>query len=567
MGELGSIYIERDNCGGCSRCVRECVVKAIRLPGRAAEIDPHRCVECGACFSKCYESSVFLRDDVHLARKFIKSYAIKVASVSPSWITEFAGIDSGRFVEALILLGFTHVSESALGAEQCISRETELLKKRDGISISSRCPAVTEYIKKYKPRLAKNILPVISPMLAHAQMIRSWWGADAHTIHISSCIAAKSEVERNPGEVDIAITFRELKRWLSDEGIDFDHISGQESYHFEPATAKHGFHYPLEGGGARAANQADVLMVAKSSLEEVDRLLAITPNKQSEKIYLDLMACEGGCLGSNGATEHKESYINQRALFERVAVGRRKVDELYNLPYINLQAEYTEEPIDMFVAESETLKALESIGIRTEAEQLNCNGCGYVTCRRFAKAVSRGEIKRELCTHFVNTELRAKFTTLLNQLAVGVAVVNSSMRVIEANRMIATMLGSEAELLYDHSPGMTGVKVVDVFPFAKLIASVLESGEESVVRDIQVKERILTVSVHAVHRQKMVLVICRNMLFSQVRNEEIVSRTQTVIKENLETVQKIAYLLGENASRTEAILNSILNSQSLGNDK
>jgi hypothetical protein len=33
--------------------------------------------------------------------------------------------------------------------------------------------------------------------------------------------------------------------------------------------------------------------------------------------------------------------------------------------------------------------------------------------------------------------------------------------------------------------------------------------------------------------------------------------------ENLSTVQQIAYLLGENASRTEAILNSIIDSHEM----
>ena len=38
----------------------------------------------------------------------------------------------------------------------------------------------------------------------------------------------------------------------------------------------------------------------------------------------------------------------------------------------------------------------------------------------------------------------------------------------------------------------------------------------------------------------------------------MIQRTRRVMRENLETVQRIACLLGENASRTEAILNSIV---------
>ena len=123
------------------------------------------------------------------------------------------------------------------------------------------------------------------------------------------------------------------------------------------------------------------------------------------------------------------------------------------------------------------------------------------------------------------------------------------------------MMGPDAESLYDASPGWSGLEGESVLPFVRLLNELAESGDESLVRDVQVRERILTVSVHVVQRGKVYLMICRNMLFSQVRNEEIVSRTQRVIRENLETVQKIACLLGENASRTEAILNSILDAR------
>jgi hypothetical protein len=40
-----------------------------------------------------------------------------------------------------------------------------------------------------------------------------------------------------------------------------------------------------------------------------------------------------------------------------------------------------------------------------------------------------------------------------------------------------------------------------------------------------------------------------------------------VNKQNLETVQKIAFLLGENASLTEELLNSIIESYKYGEEK
>ncbi len=568
MSESESLYIERENCGNCYRCVRECEVKAITLHGAAATIDSARCVGCGACLAMCDQRSVRLRDDVHLARKFIKNYNTKVASVAPTWMAEFEGIDSGRFIEALKLLGFSHVSESALGAQATLAEETRQLKERRGVGISTRCPAATDYIRKYKPRLAPMLLDVETPMLTHARMIRNWWGHDARVIHISSCAASKAEADKNPGLIEISLTFRELKEWMRNEGINLDRIPGGAGYQFEPFTAKKATGYQLTGWGAQREFRAEfekhgMIGMTASSMGALAGSLATAPSPGDMAVYLDLMACPGGCIGSKAFSITKASPVDLRLAFETTAIKRMQTGESYKLPHVPFgRSDAAPEPVNEFVGEGDTLRALQSLGIINEAEQINCNGCGYGTCRRFAKALSRNRVRRDMCTHFVQSELRAKFTTLLAKLSSGVAVVSGSGRIVEANRLFATMMGTKAEMLYDSTPGLAGIKYSEVAPIEALVESVLRDEQESTVRDVQIRERIITVSVHSIQRYKMAMVICRNMIFSQVRNDEIVSRTQKVIRDNLETVQKIAHLLGENASRTEAILNSILDSHS-----
>jgi hypothetical protein len=46
----------------------------------------------------------------------------------------------------------------------------------------------------------------------------------------------------------------------------------------------------------------------------------------------------------------------------------------------------------------------------------------------------------------------------------------------------------------------------------------------------------------------------------EVRKDLVINRTREVILENLKVVQQIAFLLGENASFTETMLNSIVES-------
>lgn len=52
--------------------------------------------------------------------------------------------------------------------------------------------------------------------------------------------------------------------------------------------------------------------------------------------------------------------------------------------------------------------------------------------------------------------------------------------------------------------------------------------------------------------------IIRNIIDENTSGAEIEQRTKAIIKENMETMQKIAYLLGENASRVEGVLHSFI---------
>ena len=169
MPDIRSIYIERNDCSNCYRCVRECGVKAISITPERVLIDYGKCIGCGACISMCKPGVVKLRNDIHIARTLIKKNEVKIASVSPQWVTEFEGIDAPKFIEALRLLGFDHVSESALAASQTMKQEEEYLKGNGGIGISARCPSVVDYIQKHRPRLKLLLLSVASPMVVHAR--------------------------------------------------------------------------------------------------------------------------------------------------------------------------------------------------------------------------------------------------------------------------------------------------------------------------------------------------------------------------------------------------------------
>ncbi len=74
------------------------------------------------------------------------------------------------------------------------------------------------------------------------------------------------------------------------------------------------------------------------------------------------------------------------------------------------------------------------------------------------------------------------------------------------------------------------------------------------------EDKLYNVSVFTIKKRKIVGAVIRDLYVPEVRNEEIISRVTEVVDKNLELVQKIGFLLGEGASETEAMMNSIIES-------
>ena len=86
-----------------------------------------------------------------------------------------------------------------------------LEEAENGVYISSACPVVVEYIRKYSPDHARFITPIISPMLAHAKILKQLYGEDVKIVFAGPCICKKLEADYFNNLVDVVITFKDLK--------------------------------------------------------------------------------------------------------------------------------------------------------------------------------------------------------------------------------------------------------------------------------------------------------------------------------------------------------------------
>ena len=160
-------------------------------------------------------------------------------------------------------------------------------------------------------------------------------------------------------------------------------------------------------------------------------------------------------------------------------------------------------------------------------------------------------------------------SAMMHKIRAGIIIIDSEFKVIDSNEGFAKMFGSEIEELYETIPGLHGADLKELVPdvIFKIFSSAMISGENMIERDLKIQNKLLHVSVITIYKHRVVGALLRDMSAPSLVREEIISRAQRVNRQNLETVQKIAFLLGDNASLTEELLNSIIESYKYGEDE
>jgi methyl-accepting chemotaxis protein len=240
---------------------------------------------------------------------------------------------------------------------------------------------------------------------------------------------------------------------------------------------------------------------------------------------------------------------------------------------------------------------LKSVG-KTADEKGACSACGFRSCRHFAVAVSQGLSKSETCLTWSikskqdyikvlknnNEKLRRHqheleendkimkgeyqkirvksetISSLLQNLPSAAVIVDEKLKVIESNKAFVNILGEDAMQINEIIPGLIGADLKTLLPYNiyNLFGFVLQKDENIIGRDVSFNDGLLNISVFSLKSNKIVGAVFRDMYVAEVRQEEVINRVSEVIDENLKMVQQIAFSLGEGASKTEKMLNSII---------
>ena len=563
------LFTIKNNCQDCYKCVRQCPVKAIKIEENSAQIVPELCVACGKCYKICPVRAKQDRDDVTRAKNMLAMGEKVYVSLAPSWIAEFDNVTKEQLLTAIEKLGFAGVSETALGAEEVSAHVAEFLSdKKTGVFLSTACPAFVEYIRKYRPELTKNLTPVMSPVLAHSKIMRAKLGEDIKIVFVGPCIAKKFEADRNADLLNLSISFRDLRRWLRESGINYHNIEPRKGIDFIYKRAEEGRYYPIEGGMIETIKHynktKDVYMMQLTGLENIQRELSDIDGTNPEKaVFIECLACEGGCVNGPCTRSHKSGFEKRARVIKDVKLGENTGNREYSY---DIDCSYDNAPVEQKKYDEDQIKrVLALLGKHTIEDEINCNACGYDNCRNFARAILEGKAEIDMCVSHIKHQAQRKANALLKCIPSPIVIVNSNLSIIEYNEQFLQAFWNDEEHgdIYD-SNNLIGANLRDFVSFTNLFSASLELGEDVKRENVHHDERVFDVMVFNIEQKQVVGGVITDVTKVEIKREKIAEKAKEVIEKNLATVQQIACTLGEHMAETEVLLRSIAKDYSVG---
>ncbi len=411
------VYTVKELCRVCYTCVRECPAKAIKIINGQAEVISERCIGCGNCIKVCsQDAKVFYQSRIEV-KNLLQSDVKVAAIVAPSFPAEFPEIkDYRKFVGMIRSLGFDYVFEVAFGADLVAKKYKDLLEDRSGTDyISSDCPAIVSYIRYYHPDLVKNLVPVVSPMVAMARVVKRKLGSDVKIVFVGPCIAKKAESE----ETDEALTFRELRGMFDLAELNADNVEASD---FDTPHAGRGAIFPVSRGLIQTVNIFDDVVegnviVAEGRIGFQEAIKEYEADSLKGQ-HLELLCCEG-CIMGPGMTPggkrferrtYISSYVQQKLANENQEELLKSLKE-----YEDIDISRDFKPSDRrkpMPSETEVGKILASMGKFSNRDHLNCGACGYDTCLEHAVAIVEGLAEVEMCLPYTIEEMHASLKDL-----------------------------------------------------------------------------------------------------------------------------------------------------------
>jgi len=557
------VYTTKAKCRDCYRCVRVCPVHAIKMEEGQAQVVKEMCISCGTCIRECPQNAKAYTTDYGKVLLMLEAGKKPIISIAPSYVSYYSQWLRSRLPSALRACGFSYVAETASAAQLTADATHTYIKENAKKNhLCSACPAVVSYVVNYAPEYEEFLVPIASPMVAHASAIKKMF-PDQPFVFVGPCIAKKEEASYNENKelIDAVLTFEELDELMKLRGISSEKC---EESDFDMTSNINASLFPLEGGLLKSAGiKTDYLnceIMAVSGFSNFKQSLSMLKTSAEHQVILEPLFCKHGCINGPVFNKKENVYTKRMELLQTSALKKNNEDVVFaELPNMHVRFEKSTVKHVSF-NESDIQKVLNSTGKYRKDDELNCTACGYLSCRDKAIAVLKGMAVPEMCMPFMRTLAEQKFDTLIQHDPNGIVTLNSNLEITHINDAFRKMFSCSDGVIGKHI-----AYLVDPEPFEKL-----STGSETLIKQTTVFQGYNIVChqmCYTLPEQNQYVGIFVDITNLQMNSEKLKEiKTETLIKANeiiahqIEMAQELAKFLGEHTSKGEVLLNQLIQS-------
>jgi PAS domain S-box-containing protein len=553
---LSIISTKRVDCRDCHRCVRTCPTKAISVEKGQVSIIKERCILCGLCVRSCPQHAKVVIDNTEAVNTWLENGERVVVSLAPAYPAAFPGLTPGQIVAALYKLGFYRVEETAVGAQIVAKQyQTYMQDQKRHMTISSCCPVIVNIIERYFPNLIPALAPSISPMGVHGKLLRAQEEANTRIVFIGPCFAKFTEALEQ-GDIDAVLTFTQLKEFLETKRIKVDEVSEHQLGDFVQINSRM---FPVAQGVLKTFLSAQQMytqdIVAVEGVDQCFALFKALERGEMHPLFIEAMACMGGCIGGPGMEVTQCNATRRARVIEYARTPFLQLDKNMPVP-ITITRNYRDRSEQWDApTEQQIRKILAQTRKFTTADEKDCGGCGYSSCREKAVAVAQGLAEVEMCLPYMRMRAESVSNIIVNYSLSGIIVVDDSLVIREFNPAAEQMFHVSSEQLR----GLP-LRVVMEEKYFRISARSnkpihrvrIEYPEFNLTTDqtiIPVKQHgmIIGIIMDVTEEEKRVQEL------EKVKDQAIQKATEIVNKQML-VAQEIAGLLGETTAETKVAL-------------
>ena len=406
-----SVHLDKEQCKGCTNCIKRCPTGAIRVWNKKAHIIHNRCIDCGECIRICqHHAKIPVYDPISRMNDF----KYRVALPAPSLYGQFHWLDDVNILlTAFLKMGFDNVWEVGSAAEivSAMSREYVEKHREQWPLISTACPAIVKLIYTRFPNLIEHMLPIQPPVEIAATLARrraieetGLPSEDIGVFFISPC-PAKVTSCRHP----IGVKKTDIDATLAIKEVYMELLPLMKEVAEDPEDLAHAGRIGIGWGvsGGEAAGLINDSYLAADGIENCIKVLNDLEDQKFQDLqFVELDACPGGCVG--GVLTVENPYIAKT----RMQAIKRYLP-VSGAPEIPKDTGMWTEEVDYKPVLAFGKNYLENMKKMSEVEELithfpgiDCGGCGAPSCRALAEDIVRGHASEDNCVYLLLERLR-----------------------------------------------------------------------------------------------------------------------------------------------------------------